>query len=369
MTRQMYKRLIVIFCFLIPIALAGCVSDAPFKFAGPTEPAELDDGWEIATPEDVGISRESLGRVYKEFIREDRYFNAKSLLVVKDGKLVFEAYCRNPMDRDRFGHIQSATKSITSLILGIVKSNGYIDSLDQSLYSIFPEKFPADSRKRDITLRHLLTMTSGLSFDNDDFSVEICVDKPRDPVKYILNKPLYASPGGEFYYRDCDPHLVSFTIKRLTGQSEEQWAREQLFYPLGIREYYWEADYTGTTMGAYGLHLKPRDLAKFGQLVLDHGRWKGQQIVDSAWIAESTSRQVDTDYQTEPNIHHYGFYWWIYPRWQAVEAWGNGGNFILILPGQQMVIVMTSMPDTNDDVVGTQSDQFHELVSPLVESK
>lgn len=361
-----FKNMIVMLYYLMPLILAGCVSDAPFKFAGPTDPAELGDGWEIAAPEDVGISRESLDRVYKEFIREDRYFNAKSLLVIKDGKLVFEAYCRNQLDRDRIGHIQSATKSITSLIFGIVQSNGYIDSLDQSLYSIIPDKFPSDARKRDITLRHLLTMTSGLSFDNEDFSVEIFVDKPRDPIKYILNKPLYALPGGKFYYRDCDPHLVSYAIEKLTGKTEEQFAREHLFNPLGISEYYWDADHTGTTMGAVGLHLKPRDLAKFGQIVLDHGQWKGQQVVDSAWIAESTSRQVDTDYQTEPNIRYYGCYWWIFPRWQAVEAWGHGGNFILILPAQQMVIVLTSLPDAGDGV-SPHSDQFHELVSPLVE--
>ncbi|NIT03487.1 serine hydrolase, partial [Candidatus Saccharibacteria bacterium] len=198
----------------------------------------MNDGWETASPEEVNISREALDKVYADFVSEDRYFNAKSLLVVKNGKVAFEAYCRSPKDRDRYGHVQSATKSVTSLVFGMVKSEGYIDSLDQTLYSIMPEKFPSDVRKRSITLGHLLTMTSGLSFDNDVFSVEIYVDKPSDPVKYILRKPLCATPGEKFNYRDADPHLVSYVIRRLTGKTEEQWARERLFGPLGIREYY-----------------------------------------------------------------------------------------------------------------------------------
>jgi CubicO group peptidase (beta-lactamase class C family) len=283
--------------------------------------------------------------------------------------LVFEAYCRTPADRDRYGNIQSATKSITSLVFGIVKSDGYIDSLLQPLYAVIPDKFPPDAGKRSITLGHLLTMSSGLAFDNDDFSVVLYADKPDDPIRYILNKPLYAPPGEKFYYRDCDPHLLSFAIWRLTGKTEEQWATERLFPPLEISDYYWDADHTGTTMGAYGLHLKPRDLAKFGQMVLDHGRWQGQQVVDSAWIAASTQKQVETDYSSGPEIRHYGYYWWVLPQWTAIEAWGNGGNFILILPQRQMVIVLTSMPDTDDDVAGTRPEQFHELIRPLLEGE
>ena len=349
--------------------LNGCVSDAPFKFKSSTVPEKLNDGWEVASPKEVSMSQEALDRVYAAFVSEDRYFNAKSLLVVKDGKLVFEAYCRSLKDRDRYGHVQSATKSVTSLVFGIVQSEGYVDSLDQRLYEIMPEKFPPDAKKRSITFRHLLTMTSGLRFDNDVFSVEIYADKPSDPVKYILKKPLYAAPGEKFYYRDCDPHLLSYVIRRLTGKTEEQWAKERLFDPLGITEYYWDSDHTGTTMGAYGLHLRPRDMAKIGQMVLDHGRWEGEQIVDSAWVSISTQMQLETDHKTEPYVYHYGYYWWILPRWQAFTAWGQGGNFIFVVPQKKMVIVMTSTPDTDDAVVGTTLDKFEELIRPVLEGE
>ncbi|MDH4241250.1 MAG: beta-lactamase family protein [Phycisphaerae bacterium] len=361
-------RMIVLLacCSLLLITLNACIRDAPYKIAGPNMPLQLNDGWEVAAPEDVGISRQSLDSIYTQFIAEDRFFNAKSLLVVKDGKLVFETYCRDLQDRDRYSNIQSVTKSVTSLVFGIIYSEHYVDSLSQTLYSILPDKFPSDGSKRTITMRDLFTMRSGILFDNDVFSVEIYTDESRDPVKYILNKPMYAEPGEEFYYRDCDPHLLSYAITRLTGRSEEVWARERLFAPLGIEDYYWDSDHFGTSMGAHGLHLRPRDLAKIGQMVLNNGVWRGRQIVDSAWIAESTRQQTTTSYQVAPDIRGYGYYWWVLPRWDAIEAWGHGGNSILIVPNQALVIVMTSMPHTDNDVVGTRSEQFHELVSPLI---
>ncbi len=348
------------------VLFCGCVSDAPFKFEGSTVPEEIGDGWEIASPAAVNISQDVLDEVYADFVSEDQYYNAKSLLVVKDGKLIFEAYCRSPKDRDRYGHVASVTKSITSLVFGIVQSEGYITSLDQTLYSIMPEKFPSGTAKRSITLRHLLTMTSGLNFDNDDFSLTIYCDKPKDPVKYLLNKPLYAPPGEEFYYRDADPHLLSYAIQRLTGKTLAQWAHERLFDPLDIRHYYWGSDHTGTTMGAHGLHLKPRDMAKIGQLVLDHGRWEGVQIVDSAWVAVSTQAQIETNFTSEPHVHFYGYYWWILPRWQAFSAWGHGGNCIFIMPSKEMVIVMTALPDVDNEVMNTNLESFEELITPLL---
>jgi CubicO group peptidase (beta-lactamase class C family) len=367
--KSIIENVILASLFAYLLLLISCASDSPFKFESSSVPEQLNDGWQVASPEDVNISQEALDTIYSAFVAEDQYFNAISLLVVRNGKLVFETYCRTPRDRDRFGHVQSVTKSVTSLIFGIVRSGGYIESLDKTLYSIMPEQFPPDANKQTITLRHLLTMTSGLAFDNDDFSVEIYADKPNDPIRYILEKPLYADPGAEFYYRDCDPHLISYAIRRLTGRSEEQWAKERLFDPLEIGDYYWDSDHNGTTMGAHGLHLKPRDMAKIGQMVLDHGRWNGSQVVDSTWIELSTEAHITTQFATEPHIYKYGFYWWVVPRWQAFTALGHGGNFIFIVPGKQLVVVMTSMPDVDDDTVGTKLDDFEELISPLLEEE
>ena len=364
--KSQIRKLTIILILLNIVSQIGCVKDAPFKFENSTTPEYLNDGWEVASPEDVGIDQQILDEVYAAFVSEACFFNAKSLLIVKDGKLVYETYCRTSADRDRYSHVQSVTKSITSLAFGIMDSEGYTDSLDQTLYSVIPDKFPSGNTKHTITLRNLLTMSSGLSFDNDVFSIEIYCDRPYDPVKFILNKPLYALPGEKFYYRDCDPHIISYVIQRLTGKTEEQWVKEHIFGPLGIHDYYWDSDHTGTTMGAVGLHLKPRDMAKIGQMVLDHGCWNGVQIVDSTWISSSTQKQIETSYQTEPYVYEYGFYWWIVPRWNAFTALGHGGNFIFIVPGKEMVIIMTSMPDVDDDVVGTKLDDFEGLIQPLL---
>ena len=349
-------------------ALAGCAPDVAFKITGPTTPEQLNDGWSVATPADVGISEPVLDAIHADLVSEDRYYNAKSLLVVKDGELVFETYCRDPRDRDRYAHVQSVAKSVTSLVFGVLQTNGVIDSLDQTLYSILPDVFPDDDEKRAITLRHLLTMQSGLSFYNDVFSMEIYAGKPVDPARYILLKPLYARPGQSFYYRDCDPHLISCAVRRRTGAPLVRWAAQYLFRPLGIRDYYWEPDHTGTTMGAHGLHLKPRDMAKIGQLVLDRGRWKDRQLVDASWVDESTRRQVADAYRAGTDTYDYGYYWWIVPRWQAFTAWGRGGNFILVVPAPRLVVVMTSMPDADEDSVGTRLETFLDLVRPLLET-
>jgi CubicO group peptidase (beta-lactamase class C family) len=347
----------------------NCAKDAPFKFVDTTIPDPLNDGWQTASPEDAGIGKTALDRVYTAFMSEDKYFNAKGLLVVKNGKLVFETYCGSPKDRDRYSHVASVTKSVTSLVLGIVRSEGYFSSLDETLYSLIPEKFPSDAVKRSITIRQILTMTSGISFDNDVFATEIHGDKPADPIRRILEKPMYAAPGERFYYRDCDPYLIGYAIQKVTGKSEEKWAKERLFDPLGIKDYYWFTDHTGTTTGPYGLHLKPRDMAKIGQLVLDHGSWRGTQIVDSTWISVSTQKQFETDARTEPHVYDYGFYWWILPRWNAFTAWGHGGNYIFIAPEKKMVIVMTSMPDVEDGAVGTLLEGFEDLIEPLFDTE
>jgi len=198
---------------------SSCLPDEPYKIADNTQPQQLNDGWDIARPESVNISRVALENVYAQLLSEEHFFNVTSLLIAKNGRLVFEAYVRDPQDRDRFTHVVSVTKSVTSLVFGIIMSEGHVESLDQTLHSIMPEKFPPDDRKKTITLRHLLTMTSGLLIDNDDFSVELFIEKPADPAKYFLEKPLYATPGERFYYRDVDPHLLSYALQRLTGAS------------------------------------------------------------------------------------------------------------------------------------------------------
>lgn len=351
--------------FILPLFIVcGCIEDATYKHKNTWIPEQLKDGWGISTPAKEGISEDSLQLIYSKLTDENNYYNTLGFVVIKNNQLVYETYIRTPKDRDRIHHIQSCTKSFTSMAFGIAFSNGYIDSLDQTFCSIYPEKCPNDSIKQAITLRHLLTMRSGLSVDNSIYSLEMYVDKPSDPIGHILSKQLYARPGDSMYYRDADPQLISYAIQKLSGQTEEQLLKTHLFEPLGIRNYYWEPMPDGSTSGPHSLYLKPRDMARIGQLLLNQGKWEGQQLLDSSWIAESTSPHVQNEWQNI--VWDYGYYWWVLSEYEAYTAVGHGGQYIMVVPHQNMVLVMISMPDTNDDYVGTTLKDFLQLVKPIL---
>jgi CubicO group peptidase (beta-lactamase class C family) len=265
--------LLSVLAVLAVLTLAGCLFDQDFKHRNTTVPAPLDDGWEIATPESVGLAPQALAAIHDELLKPDRFVGTLGFLVIKDNKLVFETYLRDPADRDHVQHMQSTTKSVTSIVFGMGRDQGWMPALDTPVCTILASSCAGlDARKQAIALEHLLTMRSGLDFDNDVFSVEMWVEKPANPIRYILDKPLYATPGTVYYYRDADPQLISYALQALTGRNEESLAAEFLFGPLGIRDYYWDHGEHGESMGAHGLHLRPRDLAKIGQLMLDEWR-------------------------------------------------------------------------------------------------
>jgi CubicO group peptidase (beta-lactamase class C family) len=194
--------------------------------------------------------------------------------------------------------------------------------------------------------------------------MEMWVGEPADPLRYILEKPLHAAPGGKFDYRDADPQLIAFALHALTGRHEKQLVDEWLFGPLQIEDWYWDEGRGGVTMGAHGLHLRPRDLAKIGQLVLDRGVWRGQRIVSAAWIDASTFPQLATPEQGSQGPLSYGYYWWSAPQQQAFSAWGHGGQYALIAPERNLVIVQVAMPDAA--LHGARLGEFLELVAPLL---
>lgn len=347
--------------------VGGCITDPELKIRLDETPQDIGDGWEVSSPEAEGLREEVLSAALDRFYADGEYYNAVSLLVVRHGKLVLEAYARSFNDRDVKRNIQSATKSVTSLVFGIARDLGYFPDLDEPVSDFIPEEFSGDLRKEEITLRDLLTMRSGILFDNDRFSVEILVDRPRDPIRYILGKPLYAPPGDSFYYRDADPHLLSGVLTRVTGETLEEIAEDRLFAPLGIRDFHWEKDSQGNALGSGALFLRPRDLAKIGEMVLRGGRAErcGEdecQLVSAEWIAASTAQQTPSSKPEFP----YGYYWWLLPELGGFTAYGHGGQFITVIPEEDLVIVMTSLPSTDDEVVGTTLERFMPLARILV---
>jgi CubicO group peptidase (beta-lactamase class C family) len=338
--------------------------DRDFKHRNSTTPAPLSDGWDLATPSEVGLSPIALSAIHDELLRADRFVGALAFLVVKDGKLVFETYLRDPADRDRVHHLQSTTKSITSALYGMARSQGWMPGTDATFCSILPDKcvgLPAT--KQAITVEQLLTMRSGLAIDNSDFSMDMWVGQPKDPVRFLLDRPLYANPGEKYYYRDADPQLLGYALQRQAGRSEEAFARTALFSPMGITDYYWDHGAQGESMAAHGLHLLPRDLAKFGQLMLDQGRWNSEQLVPSDWCADATRHHV---VPTDQPRFGYGYYFWIVPEAGGYSTWGHGGQYAFVVPGERLVMVLVSHPDTDPDQLhGGMLGDFVDLTRPL----
>jgi CubicO group peptidase (beta-lactamase class C family) len=336
--------------FLLGWGFSGCMKDENIKinYEGYI-PEALDDGWEISTPGQEGFSEEGLNEVYNNFYSEDLYPAIYSLLIVRNGKLVAEAYCRDKKDRDRFHSIQSATKSITSLLVGIAIDQGLIDSVNQKVYDYIPEYFDDDVNKREISIRDVLTMETGLDFDNDKHTVEL-INWKGSTLEYVLHKNLIFTPGTDWYYGDGNPQLLSGVIQKVTGKTEEEFARENLFEPLNISIYQWEKAADGLTIGAVGLWLRPRDMAKIGKLMVQDGMWEGRQIVSPDWIAESTRRQS--------SHQNYGYYWYPWEEEDAYFAAGHGGQLIYVVPDQQLSIVITADSYSNSAALASR---FNEL--------
>jgi CubicO group peptidase (beta-lactamase class C family) len=358
--RSVFARVVPL---MLAVVMTGCITEPEqLKTPGDTRPALLGDGWAVSTPAAEGLDEAALGQAFDLFYADTLYLGAVSLLVARHGRLVAEGYARNPADRDRRQQVQSVTKSVTSLVFGIARDRGGLPDLGRTLFSILPEAFDADPRKREITLRHLLTMTSGIALSNDAFAKEILDRRPANPVKVILAKSLSAAPGSRFDYRDADPQLLSSVVERVTGSTLGALAGESLFSPLGITDYAWEANADGSTVGGSSLALRPRDLAKLGQLVLQKGRWQGRQLVPEPWVVESTTAQLPTG---EAGID-YGYYWWVVPELRSFTAVGHGGQFVFLTPDLDLVIVMTSFPSSDGETVGTSLEEFLPLARLIV---
>lgn len=315
----------LLFVLTLAPLLVGCITEPALKRPHDTQPVELDDGWAVAAPEDVGLSTDAVEAVYRRFFSEREFYNALSLLVVRDGRLVAEGYARELDDRFRIHNAQSITKSVTSLVFGILHDDGVFADLDEPLGTVLPDSsFGSRPQAKEITLHHLLTMSSGLELDNHDFAVDLLMRRPRNQDRYLLSRPFYVAPGERFRYRDADPQLLSYAIQARTGRTLEEHAVERLFGPLGILDYHWETNADGVTLGAAGLWLRPRDLAKLGQLVLDRGMWDGRQVVSADWVARSTAPQIEIG-EEDPvtSGFAYGYYWWIVPELEAFTAWGH----------------------------------------------
>lgn len=344
----------------LPLVLSGCMPDTVLKLPVAFAPRSVADGWEAASAVEAGFDEAKLRGVYERFYAEDAFPTSKSLLIVRKGKLVAEAYARKEAHATQLHHIKSASKSVTSLLLGIALAQGHLTSLDQKAYDLIPEAFDGDPEKRAITLGDLVTMRSGLSYQNHRETTRMMIDEPESSLKFILERPRDHAPGAVANYSDGDVHLLAGIIQKAVGRNLEDFAREALFEPLGITDVKWEKHRDTIPYGAYGLYLHPRDMAKLGQLCLQRGMWNGKPIVPAQWIDDSVQPRV-TVFDSP-----YGYYWWVRPELGGYCANGHGGQYIYVVPGKDLVVVHTAEPYTYRPSFGVTLEQIEDLVREIV---
>jgi len=336
-----------LFLLLVSTLLSSCLKDDPVKleYKG-FEPINLADDWQISSPEAEHIDRNKLEQAFELVYNENRYVMAKSLLIFRNGKLVAEAYPNDTKDIGKYNNIQSCTKSVTAMLVGVAIQQNLLTSIEVvKLYDIFPDLFDDDLVKRQITISDALTMRSGIDFRNNKHTQKLYGIR-KNSTEYVLSLDRKSTPGTSVQYSDGDPHLISKVIEMKSGKSLADFANEYVFQKLGITNWQWEAAKDGTTFGAFSLYVTARDLGKIGQLLLQNGVWENEQIVDTAYLKSAVSKHVSIDLNNEP----YGYYFWIYPEWNAYAALGHGGQFLFVAPDKNLVVVYTAWPYTAYDL-------------------
>ncbi len=355
---------------------------APDTTGNPAHPAaNPDKPWPTATPESVGMDSSAI-KSFNANLDSGKYPYVDSMLILRRGKNIFErsyphnyaqiyydeARIKGPLNARLSGiynyfdsqyhpyyegsdahTMQSITKTVTSIVMGIAMGRGeYHAELDAPILQFFDSSTVKnlDDRKRRITLRDLLTMRSGLDWEedvpyNDPRNGSSAMEACNDWVQFVIDRPMIHDPGTFFAYSSGVSQLLSYIFQKATGHDIETYAIEHLFKPLGFKHHYWKHTPLGLVDTQGGLFLRPHDLAKIGDMFLHNGVWNGQQIVPRDWVRQSISVSTDARLGLK-----YGFQWWLVPHGpgQNQLAWaalGLGGQRLLVLPEDQLILVFT----------------------------
>jgi CubicO group peptidase (beta-lactamase class C family) len=271
-----------------------------------------------------------------------------SVIVYKDGTIPFEAYFE-PYNEHVSHNMKSTSKGVISALVGIALREGYIESLDESILTYFPEYEPDDAEKAEITIRDLLTMSAGLKWQENDLNSMYTFFVSRRIVPRVLKQPVVTEPGSTFNYSTGLTHLLSAIISRASGMSTLQFAEKYLFGPLDIQNVQWDRDREGYHVGGSELFMTPRDMMKLGVMYLQDGAFLGRSIVPKEWVRESTATQIEGSFH---GAHvQYGYLWWLdignplftyLDNEDAFVAMGVLGQRILVLPERNTVVVITA---------------------------
>ncbi|UCH71230.1 MAG: serine hydrolase [Candidatus Bathyarchaeota archaeon] len=353
-------------------------------------PEQTNDGWATVSLTDIGMDTEPLIKLMNGLSRRN-VNHVHSILVIKDNKLVFEEYfsgedldltnnqlnfVHKDFDHNTLHCQASASKSITSILLGITIDQGLVQDVQQNMFSFFPEHSDLnDTEKGKITLEHMLTMSSGIPWDESYPYTDPRNDLNQmfysaDPIKFVLEKSVVAPPGSLFTYNSGTTNLLGDVVRRSTGLTLVDFAEQYLFTPLGINSFNWIGfpNAPHIAIASSTLYLRPRDMAKIGQLYLQKGIWNGNRIVSENWVTESTHESIQVPPSKNPIpgfIESYGYQWWqgtfSNGNTETYFAAGWGGQFIYVIPEINMVIVVTA-----GDFEGQGYQGFYNLINDYI---
>ncbi|MFQ5633587.1 MAG: serine hydrolase domain-containing protein [bacterium] len=333
-------------------------------------PEQTNDGWQTASLADVGLDAKTVASAIDR-INYNLYKNVHGILIVKDSKLVFEEYFSGndfdgkftEFDRTTLHYLASDTKSFTSALVGLAIDHGFIQSVDTTVFSFFPQYADLHNDEKDkITLAHFLSMSAGLQYDEwsypytDSRNDHVRMNRSSDPIRFVLGLPVEAAPGTKFVYNSGLSITLGGIIEKASSMRIDEFVETYLFGPLGISEYYWWKYPNGTFQTGGGLYMLPRDMAKFGLLYLNGGVWNGDQLISSEWVEKSTTAHISIDTNWS-----YGYQWWLRTyqanshAYASFSARGWGGQYIFVFPDMEMVVVFTggnySTPEPVDEIL------------------
>jgi len=319
--------------------LTGCLEEGQLvrKFVT-FAPLDIDDGWQLSTPSAEGIDSLGLVQVYKDVYHHPKAWTLRSMLIIRNGKLVAESYLKSESDRLRYNAVWSCTKQVTSIAVGIAIEEGYISSINDSINDYLAPELSNHQDKKNITIAQLLTMTAGINFNIEDDTDAFRKHEVSNSVDFVLGKPLQWIPGTHFLYNNGTPQLLSAIIQKQTGKNLAQYADEKFFSKIGLTRYTWSNYSDGITLGAIGLSMPPRELAKIAQCVCNNGVYNSQQIIPAGWFNTMLSPQVTG----LGGYMDFGYLWWIFDN-NIYCMMGRTGQFALIIPAKQLVVVFTSI--------------------------
>jgi CubicO group peptidase (beta-lactamase class C family) len=341
------------------VLVTGCTDDSTEPKTAPPPVADSHE-WPVSAPADQGLDASILSGAITE---AQRLGFMDGLVVIRNGHIVAERYF-NGFD-DTTGHnVKSVSKSFLSALVGIALEEGYVDSLDQKIAPLFQNEITgtSDSRLDDITLRHLLTMRAGFDTDRNTY-----LDIYYSPnwIEATLGRPLIDDPGAAFHYSTFSTHILAVALSRLTGKTALEYGKQRLFDRLHMTCQRWDSDPQGNHFGGNEMYFTPRDAARLGYLYLHGGVFNGENVLPRGWAETSVANSAGGDWSWgDMSEMGYGSLWWTgtLGGYSFYCALGHGGQYILVFPEAEMIVVTNSFSNLGFDDADVQERAVATLV-------